>query len=236
MKSTVTALCGCIAILSLSACGSSGSTAATPATPTSVSTQAASATAVDTTQTVANDAAAYGIQNMKPSASISKTAVPYSDNITMTCPSSHCQSVCANGGSASVTGPMSASVTGNPDVSWTASNITGSFTIVFTDCVVTATIGTTTYNEVMNGTVTSALTGSAAGNGQTFTSLSFSGTLAGTPTLTGDVAGTVNLANTTYSGTGTSSPTITCAGTSDVTISGTSQVCTVATTCDGCTE
>lgn len=237
-------LCVVVSLLSICAFASCGGGSSAPAPqPTSTETKAASATGVMiTTESAAQGAQAGLIAFSGLAMAIGgKTATPYTGTFDFTCPGdNHCsESLCQNGGSLTVSGTATANCTITAS-DWSCTSFNAPMTITFNACQMSVTTGGTAYAETIDGSVTATFTGSIAGTGMgaggAFTSVDFTGTMAGTATLAGDVAGTVKLDNTTFGGSGVPEPTVTCSGTTDVTIGGTTQVCTVATDCSGCTE
>ncbi len=96
-------------------------------------------------------------------------------------------------------------------------------TLTFNDCQRTVTIDETTYTITIAGTATAAVTGSASGNGETISQASFATTFSGTPAVSGDVTGTVDLTSFSFSGefSGGEEPVGSCEGTTGVTLDGT---------------
>ena len=233
----ITRILAVAAALSLvAACGGSGGSSPAP-TPTSEGTKAVAAASQALATQGFGDAMDSGMQNLAPVANVAADVSPtkagtnYSGAINAT-------KQCNGGGSYTATGTLTAVCTGDPSTEWSCTDfVAQNLVIAFADCQVSVTQGATTYDEVVTGNTSGTITSSAvAGNGQTFTSVSLTGTLSGTPALTGTVEGTVDLGSTTFEiALVDAQPVTTCAGTCSVTIEGTAQTCTVNTTCDGCT-
>ena len=102
------------------------------------------------------------------------------------------------------------------------------------DCEVTETVSGTAYSVILNGTITTDVSGSGSGDDSGPTQISFNGSLNGTADSTGDVVGTVDLDNVNYEGSGVPTPTVTCSGTASVATDAGTETCTVSSDCSTC--
>ena len=242
----ISKLLSAVAILSfIAACGG-GSGGDTPVTPTTEEAKAIAGAAESAALAGFGDAMSNGFENFTPIADISaglssaKATPNYSGTIDLTknCGDSE------DSGTYTATGTLTANCTGDPNAQWSCTDFAlQNFLLVFTNCQKSITVESTTYDEVMSGNVSAAITSAnISGNGQTFTSMSVDGTLSGTPSLTGTVEGTVDLSSTTFNiGIVNEEPVPTCDGSASVTITAPASAagtedCSVNTTCDGCTQ
>jgi hypothetical protein len=216
----------CITVMALTlvaACGGSSGGGGTPTTP---ETQAAAEAAIDATIS-AGGMAVIGALGPPAGAQVVKTSYPI-DNTPMDCEGS---------GTYTASGTVTATCIGAGTMTCTITD--SPVTVVFTDCAKSVELDGTTYNEVLNGTAGTDVTGTISGNEEGPTAIDASGTLSGTVTLTGDAPGTADLSAVTWTATGVPDPdpTIGCGGTAVVTIEGQAvQNCAVASDCKGCTE
>ncbi|MBN1283578.1 MAG: hypothetical protein JXA24_07400 [Proteobacteria bacterium] len=212
-----------MALALLAACGGSGG----GGTPTTTATKAAAEAAIEATISAGGEAVLAAL-NPGNGAQVVKEAFPI-DNTPVSCDGS---------------GTYTPSGTVNANCVEGATSITCTITdapvqVVFNDCAKTVTIEGTTYNEVLNGTASTNVTGTITGSEATGATINGSGTLSGTVTLTGDAAGTADLDAVTWTATGSiePSPTIGCDGTAVVTIDGqVAENCEVASDCKGCEQ
>ncbi len=217
----------------MASCGGSGGSGPTP-TPTSDATKAASTAVLDEAMSAAGEGANNGLQHLAPAAMVIDKDVakaPMSGTIDTV-------RNCESSGTVTITGSMTAQCTEDA-TNWSCTGMNAPMSLIFNACTRTVTVGATTYSVVIDGGSSATLTGSASGTmAEGPQAGNFAGTFVGTPSVSGDVAGTVCLASVEFAGTVESGaePTITCTGTTDVTIGTTEQVCAVSADCSTCTE
>lgn len=213
-------------LVTAASCGGGGGTSpTTTSTETKVATAAATQAVIEDGGQAIIGALGGGAIGMVVGTKASGT--PYVINDT-----EPCTDIDGNdSGSFTVTGTATANCT-----STACTDVNAPVTVAFTDCAKTVTLSGTTYNEVLNGSAETTATGSVSGDNTGPTAINVSGTLSGTVTLTGDVAGEADLSHVTYTVTGgLPEPDLGCGGTAEVTITGASaQTCTVAEDCEGC--
>jgi hypothetical protein len=219
-------------LLVTTSCGGGGGSGPAP-TPTSNATKAATVAASSEAMSAAGQGANNGFSNLAPAAMVLKEGEKsaFSGSINMTYN-------CQQGGTITATGTMTTDCTGSEVGPWSCTNMSAPMQLTFNDCMRSVTIDGTTSAITLAGSATSRVTGQASGTGQDIDSATFSGTFTGGPSVSGDVTGTVDLADLAFSGTvaGQVEPQITCSGTTSVTIDAATQVCAIATDCSTCTE
>ncbi len=213
----------------LAACGGGGG----GGTPVTAQGQAATEAAIEATISAGGEAVLQAIQ---PAASAQ--AIKASQTYVIDTTPVPCNEGDPTAGTYTATGTVTADCTFIGE-SGTCTITDGPAMILFTDCKKSVTSEGTTYNEVLNGTATTNITGTVSGGATGVTAIDATGNLGGTVTLTGDAPGTVDLAGVTWTATGTPDPepTIGCNGTASVTITGqAAQSCSVASDCKGCSN
>ena len=213
-----------MALALLAACGGSGG----GGTATTAATKACAEAAIDATISAGGEAI---IEALNPSggAQVVKDTRPINST-------ANCIEGDTTGGTYTATGTVTFTCTGTGTMTCTITD--GPVSVLFTNCKKTVTIDSTTYDEVLNGTATTNVTGTVSGSEAGVTAIDAGGTMAGTVELTGTAEGSVDLSAVTWTATGVPDPdpTIACAGTAVVTIPGGSQDCSVASDCKGCSN
>ena len=228
-----------LSIIGVAGCGGGGGSGPTP-TPTTDAQKAASASSVQATQEATGFAVAQTLGQFMPTTDVSakdadgtKASSTQNINVTENCNDD-------GGGSYTATGTLTADCTLDGTIA-TCDISQSNVSITFADCAKSATIGTTTYDTTLTGAATGSLTGSISADistdPPTIASLNFNGTLGGTPTVGGDISGTVNLSGISFVGVGTSDTDQTCSGTCTILLAGgTEAVCGIASACNTCSQ
>lgn len=220
-------------MLAFNSCGGGGGTPTPTPTPTSTNTKVTSEAAISSTSEAAFATAANVIENLGgPTAMVVKTNVEkeaISQNFTYTYN-------CPPGGTVDTAGNVSGQCSETGGGNWSCSSLNINISSMqFNDCMVTVTVDSVDYDETVNGTGSSILTGSVSGTATGIASVNVNGTATANLDVTGGVNGTAVMNLTvTVSGVPDPEPDITCGGTVDVTTDSTTQVCTINTDCSSC--
>ncbi len=231
MKRAMIGMAIALAMVTMTAaCGGGDGGGGTPTTP---QVQAAAEAAVDATISAGGQAVLQAIQPTGTAQAIKASQSYVIDSTPMPCSEGD-----PEGGTYTATGTVTADCTFVGE-SGTCTITKGPASILFTNCKKSVTLDGTEYNEVLNGTATTNITGTVTGSATGVTSIDATGNLGGTVTLTGDAPGTADLAGVTWTATGVPDPdpTIGCSGTASVTITGqAAATCNVASDCKGCSN